>query len=1830
MPPKKTKSKKTPDKPSTSSMQATTSNLERLRVIREGHRRQVSKLDEELTKILQGEDKDYERLSVMRQLLDGKQESLIEMDQEILSVCEVTTIDKEIEESEEITASIIRLKCKIENASKVNMPSQQHVGSPQTTAQPVNQNAVRTRLPKLYLPKFKGDVTKWNTFWDSFQSAVHRNEGISNIDKFNYLNSVLEGAAARAIQGLTLTEANYDAAIKLLQERFGRPQQIISAHMDQLLKVSPCSNDRPASLRYVYDQICVHSRGLASLGVTSDQYGSLLIPVIMSKLPPEIRLQIARNSKDSVWKIEELLNVIKVEVEAREASEMTMAKTSEGGKSQSPGRDSKFRNQTPTANSLVSQQGGSFKIKCAYCRNEHYSASCGVVRDTAQRRSILERDKRCFNCLRFDHETKECTNPKKCRHCQQRHHQSICSTLDQGKPKEVSAEEMKTTTTVSNKAKGTVLLQTAKAVAVNDFNSKTARVRILLDTGSQRTYVTNRLKSRLNLSPVKSETLHLNTFGDERYTKQQCDVVSLRLQGSQGEIEISALCFPKICSAVSAKVNIDNHTHLQGLELADISIAETGQQDIDVLIGSDYYFDIVSGDVIRGSSGPVAVSSMFGWVLSGPTSAEESREKFTTTNLIIERPELMTMSPCDIHSENDELCNALQKFWDTESLGVREEPPASQSDGKEFLESIHFDEMEGRYEVGLPWKESLVPASNEYELCVTRLRQLHSRLKKNKELLKDYDNVIKDQINSGIIEAVPELDDDQAPMHFLPHHGVIRSDRETTKLRVVFDGSAKSDKSTASINECLEKGPNLVPHLFDIVVKFRGYPFAVVADIEKAFHQIQINPEDRKMLRFLWFDDIEKDCPQIKQFQFRRLVFGLTPSPAILASTIKHHLSKYEEKEPEVTSLLSSSLYVDDLAGGVFRENETVNLYDKAQEIMKDGGFSLRKWNSNCQSFREKIKRDEERKGQSVMEAPAEESETAQNLKREESASAKDVKPETEQFVKILGIYWDVIRDEFHHDLSELIEYAEALPATKRSVLKLSAKIFDPIGLLTPFTISMKVLFQCLCVEKVNWDESLEGEALAKWKTFINDLNALKNIRVPRCYANYSPTQSTVCSYQIHGFSDASERAYAAVVYLRTEFSNGETQVNIMTSKTRVAPIKRQSIPRLELLGASLLAQLVHSTQQTIQSVLPIEGTFLWTDSFTTLCWIKNAKAWKPYVQHRVSKIRELSNEANWNFCPGELNPADLPSRGCGGEQLAQNQSWWNGPKFLRLSRDHWPKSPQTSALSKNKDALQEVVKNPVSVTHSLVTTESKDHSVNLSQVIDIERYSSVTRLLRVTAYVLRFIRNAKKSVSNRETPKSPEQSSRKELNAQELNQAEMLWIKTVQTASFAKELEFLQSKRGTFPPVYVTQFNLFLNDQQIIRCKGRVSNAPLSEESKNPILLPSKHPLTNLIIQDVHSKIKHSGIRDTLTTIRERFWVPRGREAVKRILRKCVTCRRVEGAPYRPPPTPDLPMERVSLDPPFAHTGLDFIGPLYIHNGKSSKEKGSDKVYICLFTCASTRAIHLELTPSLSVESFLLAFRRFVNRQGLPVTLLSDNAKTFRSASKDIRKIIQSDEVMRYLTDNRITWNFIIERAPWWGGFWERMVKVVKQPLKKTVGRTTLNYDELQTIMVEIQAIVNARPLTYVYDDEESISTPLTPSHLITGRRITYEPNNQHFQVVSVNQTLTKRAKHHQRLLQQFTKRWQHEYLLSLRERANERCKKQNKESPISVGDIVIVKSDLKKRTFWKLGKIQELLPGRDGQIRSAKVKVAGKGERKPQVLRRVIQDLIPVEVSE
>ena len=252
-------------------------DLERLKAIRGGHRGVATKLIRQGVEILESTfllTEDYERLFVIYQQLDTKLQTLNDYGQQILTVCNVTDMEAEIEDSQRAIEKVMACKRKIDLKlkQKSSGSGDNHSESHSSTGQfPARTSHGKAKLPKLTLPKFRGEFTKWNTFWDSFQSAVHDNPEISKVDKFNYLNSVLEGPAARAIAGLTLTASNYENAVGILQDRFGKTQQIITAHMDELIKIAPCHNDRPTSLRYVFDQISVHTRGLASLGVSPEQ-----------------------------------------------------------------------------------------------------------------------------------------------------------------------------------------------------------------------------------------------------------------------------------------------------------------------------------------------------------------------------------------------------------------------------------------------------------------------------------------------------------------------------------------------------------------------------------------------------------------------------------------------------------------------------------------------------------------------------------------------------------------------------------------------------------------------------------------------------------------------------------------------------------------------------------------------------------------------------------------------------------------------------------------------------------------------------------------------------------------------------------------------------------------------------------------------------------------------------------------------------------------------------------------------------------------------------------------------------------------------------------------------------------------------------------------------------------------------------------------------------------------------------------------------------------------------------------------------------------------------
>ena len=424
-----------------------------------------------------------------------------------------------------------------------------------------------------------------------------------------------------------------------------------------------------------------------------------------------------------------------------------------------------------------------------------------------------------------------------------------------------------------------------------------------------------------------------------------------------------------------------------------------------------------------------------------------------------------------------------------------------------------------------------------------------------------------EQLKSGIIEVVPKSEEIIQNCFFLPHHGVIRQDKDTTKLRIVFDGSAKADNNV-SLNDCLSKDPNHTPLIFDILLRFRFYKIALVANIEKAFHQILINPSDRDMLRFLWFENTDADQVKILQYRFCRLPFGLKPSPAILMLFYRSTLLSTTLQ----SHLLSQSFYVDNFVGGVTSDKEGIQMYQTAKRILKEGGFNLRTWHTNSVILQKILQGTSDVRG---SELPSK--------------------------VRVLGLEWNKDTDCLLCNLEDVYNYLQNLPPTKRSVLRFAAKIFDPLGVLSPFTVRQKMMFHSLCVNKKGWDEQLEGDSLKQWNNLRHEITALEHVQIPRCY--YSPGKKPfIC--QLHGFCDTSEKAYATVIYLRTVYTDSSVELCLVGSRMRVAPIRGQTIPRLELLGAVILARLMDSIHTALRAQLADLRLFNWTDSYTVLCWI--------------------------------------------------------------------------------------------------------------------------------------------------------------------------------------------------------------------------------------------------------------------------------------------------------------------------------------------------------------------------------------------------------------------------------------------------------------------------------------------------------------------------------------------------------------------------------------------------------------------------------------------------
>ena len=1202
--------------------------------------------------------------------------------------------------------------------------------------------------------------------------------------------------------------------------------------------------------------------------------------------------------------------------------------------------------------------------------------------------------------------------------------------------------------------------------------------------------------------------------------------------------------------------------------------------DVDILIGTDLIWSFTDYlTQITSRCGLRAISTKVGWVLTGPHELSTDNRKITTML------SLATIGATGIVAKTTERDFQLAAFWDVESVGVLDDPTDSTDVNMVNHQASIYQLPNGRFAGPLPWNDNRKLLPSNRPLAEGRVWSLLRQLRPNREILEGYDGEIRKLIQ---LEFVRIADPTTEPVTYLPHHPVIRHDKTTTKIRPVFDGSARV-KGGLCINDCLETGPNLNPDLLAVLLKFRQHKIAWTADIQQAFLMVELEPCDSETLRFLWIDDINSPQPKIVELKWTRLPFGLNCSPYMLRAVIKKHLEHQQPSDRETIELIQDSLYVDDFITGASTIEQAKRVTKRAAQIFQDAGMTLRKWITNCKELREHLGTTEESPGEGLL-AP--------------------VMHDNEEH-KVLGVKWMPENDSFCFNPKPLVGMARAITdrVTKRQLSSLSSKIFDPMGLLAPVVLQFKMLFQQLWIRVANWDDPVPEDINTDWRAAMESLLHLQQLSIPR-WTGALPEQPL----ELHIFCDASKKAYGTVVYLRRR-EEQSWHTTLLCSKTRVAPLVEPTLPRLELLGALLGTRLARFVLQALNN--REIATNYWLDSQVALAWIKgDTNRLKQFVKNRVASIRQVSGGSQWRYCPTKENPADLASRGAPAVKLVDSRLWWEGPEWLRKDSVHWPTGRRELDEAESDALNQELKLKPAVAKLTTVAVVGEGPRVDWN----LDRVATYQRLIGRTAYTLRAIDVMRKKRTRYTT------TGRIALSAEECTRAELQVLRWVQADAYSEDTNRLCNRKPLGKSSTIARLNPQWDPtDRLIRVAARIEPALREQEIDPPILLPSKHPVVTMLIQHTHRLLHHAGVKTVVAEIRNRYWVSKARQQAKTTIGKCVTCRKLQAKAFDQIPAA-LPLARSTTGRPFKTTGVDFAGPLLVKCDRPRKAdeptQEPKKTYICLFTCATTRAVHLELVKDCHANTFLLALRRFASRRGKPDVIYSDNATTFECVNKHLDAYNTNDDLTEWSAIQQVRWRFSASLAPWWGGFWERMVRSVKDLLKRTIGKNCLTFDQLSTTLTEIESVINGRPLTYVTEEPED-PTPLTPNRLLHGFNVANslgyrEPDAE--APTSTRDGLVQQDSAQRKTLQHWWAKWQIEYLRDL-ESFHAKGKDRRE---IRLGELVTIYSPNTKRLLWQTGVVVEKVPGKDGRIRMARVRIAN-----GNILDRAVQSLFPLEVQ-
>lgn len=1596
--------------------------------------------------------------------------------------------------------------------------------------------SIQTRLPSLKLPRFDGKYADYKRFITTFNNMVHENSSITPVDKFNYLLNCLSGPALAVVEPFQVTDENYPKALERLQSRYDNKVLIFLEHITALFNVSQMSKDDYVSLRNIIDTVSAIRGSLLSLGSEMDVMNAIIIHIVLSKLDEK--------SKQNYDEKQEFKSLPSWDTCYDTLSHRCQFLESHGKKTdsvQKPSGSKPKSNFNRPANTFVNSNAIS---TCSYCNSaEHQIAACTSFLSlvVSERFNFIKRNGHCINCLRKGHLVSKCPSKSRCRVCQSAHHttlhifvvpdQSGPSTSSSGPTQGPSTSHGNPVSLVARSFKRAII-PTAVVLIKDNFGSFQP-VRVLLDSCSEINFITEEVAKRLKLQ-FQPNSQDVSGIGEVR-TKIKFSVAAT-IKSRIGSFQWSSTF--AVTKSIAAQqpgelIETSNWKIPETIQLADPLFFKP--QRIDMLISTEIFFNLLlDGRIYLGHGMPCLVNTVFGWVVGGKFNAQSSSSALTC-NLAID-------------SSADAVDKTLKKFWEVEEYasGPQTFTEEEQRCENHFVDNVKTN-ADGRIQVKLPFKRNPDCLGESFEISRRRFLALERRLEREPNLKSMYVDFMNEYMALGHMS--PYNQSLSAPYYIIPHHCVLKPESTTTKLRVVFDASARTS-SNHSLNEILMVGPTIQQDLITTLFSFRLNRFALTADISKMYRQFLVDESDRKFQLVLWRDSKED---KLNVFQLNTVTYGLSAAPFLAIRSLFYIADINESSYPVGSQVLREDLYVDDVLTGA-NDLELLNL--KKNEIIKIlqlHGLQLAKWNSNCRD---------------IVSNPDEE---------------VAIKTSENEVTKTLGMSWNPTQDHFlfRFDLPDI-----SIP-TKRSILSIVAKIFDLLGLLSPIVIRCKILLQEMWVQNIGWDEPLNSNLINLWLQIKQDLSYIHNIEVPRYVLTAENTLG-----EIHGFADASQRAYGCCIYYRV-FIDGSYKTTLLIAKSKVAPIKAQSLPRLELCAAVLLSKTWSKIKSKISKY--VSSIFFWTDSKIVLQWLKlHSSTLNCFVGNRVSELQEQTRDIQWRHVPSKSNPADIVSRGCSAEELPTT-IWFNGPQFLFEDVSSWPQIESDNAT--------EVLERRKAVVFTCTTT---DPPISIIDCI-IDKHSSYYTIVRILTYIFRIFN---RSAVNR----SLKTADIIHLQAPEVEITFWKIIAHIQSTSFATEIAALSNNNLVQPSMqklapFIQEIELDNKEVNLVRVGGRLSNAPIPYDARFPALVPKDHRFVQLYVEHLHRIHLHAGPKVLLGILRQRLWVINAREVVRKVVRNCVHCFH-----YKPKLMGqimgNLPVDRLRAQRPFLVTGVDFCGPFL--TSYRIRGKAPYKTYIAVFVCFGSKATHLELVSDLSANNFLLCLKRFVGRRGIPQRIFCDNATNFTGAHnklKEIKERLLSDDVIHevrsFCTQTGFEFCFIPPRAPHFGGLWEAAVKSAKTILVKNVAQARLTFEELQTLVVEVEAVLNSRPIAPMSDDPND-GEALTPGHLLIGSSLISIPE-ENFDCSKLS--VLSRWQQISFLKQQFWRMWSRDYLLSLQQRS-----KWFKPQPnIKVGQLVIIHEDNAPPQQWHLARVTQTISGSDGKVRVVELKSANGSFRRP-----------------